>query len=56
MNAFIDKTIDGIIKAEGGYVDHPNDRGGPTMYGPVHGSQATASPSWIRGGYEVDVN
>lgn len=27
------KIIDDIIKAEGGYVDHPNDRGGPTMYG-----------------------
>lgn len=25
--------IDSIIKAEGGYVDHPSDRGGPTMYG-----------------------
>jgi len=33
MNAFVDKTIDGIIKAEGGYVDHPNDRGGPTCWG-----------------------
>lgn len=29
----IESIIDGVIKAEGGYVDHPNDRGGPTMYG-----------------------
>lgn len=27
------KVIDDIIKAEGGYVNHPNDRGGPTKYG-----------------------
>lgn len=27
------KIIDDIIATEGGYVDHPNDRGGPTMYG-----------------------
>lgn len=33
MSAFVDKIIDGILKAEGGYVDHPNDRGGPTNYG-----------------------
>jgi lysozyme family protein len=25
--------IDDLIKREGGYVDHPKDRGGPTMYG-----------------------
>ena len=25
--------IDGIIKREGGYVDHPDDRGGPTKFG-----------------------
>ena len=33
MPSLIEKIIDGIIKAEGGYVDHPNDRGGPTNYG-----------------------
>lgn len=33
MSAFTDKIINDVIKAEGGYVDHPNDRGGPTMYG-----------------------
>lgn len=29
----VDQIIADIIKAEGGYVDHPNDRGGPTKYG-----------------------
>lgn len=33
MSAFTDKIISDVIKAEGGYVNHPNDRGGPTMYG-----------------------
>ena len=28
-----DEIIDGIIAREGGYVDHPADRGGPTNYG-----------------------
>ena len=26
-------VIQDIIKREGGYVDHPNDKGGPTKYG-----------------------
>ncbi len=25
--------IDAILRAEQGYVDHPNDRGGPTNHG-----------------------
>lgn len=29
----VDAYIDALIKREGGYVDHPKDRGGPTMYG-----------------------
>jgi lysozyme family protein len=29
----VKEIIDGIIKREGGYVNHPNDRGGPTKYG-----------------------
>ena len=29
----IDQMINDIIKREGGYVNHPNDRGGPTKYG-----------------------
>ena len=29
----IDKLIDDVIRREGGYVDHPNDRGGPTNWG-----------------------
>lgn len=28
-----DRIIDGIIEREGGYVDNPNDSGGPTRYG-----------------------
>jgi lysozyme family protein len=29
----IDQMIDDVIRREGGYVDHPADRGGPTKYG-----------------------
>lgn len=29
----IDKLIDEVIRREGGYVNHPNDRGGPTNWG-----------------------
>lgn len=29
----IDAYIDGLIRREGGYVDHPADRGGPTNWG-----------------------
>jgi lysozyme family protein len=29
----IDAIIDGIVKREGGFVDHTNDRGGPTCWG-----------------------
>jgi len=29
----IDQIIDGILKAEGGYVNNPNDNGGPTNFG-----------------------
>lgn len=33
MSEFVETLIDGIIERENGYVDHPNDRGGPTKYG-----------------------
>lgn len=33
MTPAVDKIINDVVAAEGGYVDHPNDRGGPTMYG-----------------------
>lgn len=29
----IDQYVSDIIKREGGYVDHPNDKGGPTNFG-----------------------
>ena len=29
----IDKQIDDVIRREGGFSDHPNDRGGPTNFG-----------------------
>ena len=29
----IDDIINGVIRREGGYVDNPNDSGGPTKYG-----------------------
>jgi lysozyme family protein len=29
----VDALIDGLIEREGGYVDHPADRGGPTCFG-----------------------
>ena len=29
----IDAMIDDVIRREGGFSDHPNDRGGPTNYG-----------------------
>lgn len=29
----IDKIIDGVLAVEKGFVDHPNDRGGPTNWG-----------------------
>ncbi len=29
----VEQMIDDILRREGGFVDHPNDRGGPTKYG-----------------------
>jgi lysozyme family protein len=29
----VDELIDGLIDREGGYVNHPSDRGGPTNFG-----------------------
>jgi lysozyme family protein len=29
----VDQIIQGIVEREGGFVNHPNDRGGPTKYG-----------------------
>jgi lysozyme family protein len=32
-STFLGLLIDALIDREGGYVDHPNDLGGPTMFG-----------------------
>lgn len=36
MTQSIDAMIDDIIRREGGFVDHPADRGGPTNFGITH--------------------
>jgi lysozyme family protein len=33
VSSTIDAMIDDVIRREGGYVDHPADRGGPTKFG-----------------------
>jgi lysozyme family protein len=33
MTDLFDKLVDGVVSREGGYVDHPSDRGGPTIWG-----------------------
>ena len=32
-NAIVDRLIDSLLEREGGYVNHPDDRGGPTCFG-----------------------
>ena len=36
MAVSVRHIIKEIIRREGGYVNHPNDRGGPTKYGVTH--------------------
>lgn len=38
MSDAIDDLITRVIQREGGYVNHPNDRGGPTKYGITQGA------------------
>jgi len=45
----VDEMIDDILKHEGGYVNHPYDRGGPTNYGIT---QRTLN-EWSGGGMDV---
>jgi len=33
VHADVDQMIEDILRREGGFVDHPNDRGGPTNFG-----------------------
>jgi lysozyme family protein len=33
MTPAVEQMIDDVIRREGGYVDHPEDRGGPTNFG-----------------------
>jgi len=33
MSPAVDQMIDDVIRREGGFVDHPDDRGGPTNFG-----------------------
>lgn len=33
-----DEVIEALVRREGGYVDHPADRGGPTKYGITRGT------------------
>jgi lysozyme family protein len=36
----VDQMIDDILRREGGYVNHPSDKGGPTKYGITAGTLA----------------
>lgn len=38
MNKFVEDQITAVIKREGGYSNHPKDRGGPTKYGITKGT------------------
>jgi lysozyme family protein len=40
MTAAVDQMIDDVIRREGGFVDHPHDRGGPTKFGITKGTLA----------------
>ena len=53
------RLIDALIEREGGYVDHPADRGGPTRFGiteavaRAHGYRGRDAPAAARGGAAI---
>ena len=52
VSAIVDRMIDDMIGREGGFVDHPADRGGPTRFGIT---QATLARSLGRVATPLDV-
>jgi lysozyme family protein len=59
----IEEAIDDLLAREGGYVNHPSDRGGPTKYGITeavarrsgyHGDMRNLPESWARAIYRRD--
>jgi lysozyme family protein len=50
----LERSIEELLDREGGYVNHPNDRGGPTNYGiteavaRAHGYRARCAPCRAR--------
>jgi lysozyme family protein len=54
----LEKLIDDVLVKEGGFVDHPNDRGGPTNYGiTIHTLSAyLGKPVTRQDVYDLDKN
>jgi lysozyme family protein len=40
VSSAVERMIDDVMRREGGYVDHPADRGGPTKFGITQGTLA----------------
>lgn len=43
----ISEMVDDILRREGGYVDHPDDRGGPTKYGITQKTLSEWREHWV---------
>lgn len=51
-----DQILDDILRREGGYINHPNDKGGPTKYGITLGTlQGTGVWGDLNGDGTVDI-